>query len=68
MRLFMNQPQTNFPDQQQVAVLAYLIWEKEGRPRGRAFAHWIQAQKQLEADYQHELTLLRKKQGAKKSR
>jgi len=64
----MNQTQTTFPDQQQIAQFAYLIWEKEGRPPGRSFANWIQAQKQLEADYQHELTLLRKKQGAKKAR
>ena len=64
----MNQAQTNFPDPQQVATFAFLIWEKEGRRPGRAFAYWIQAQKQLEADYQHELTVLRKKRATRRDR
>ena len=26
---------------------AYLIWEREGRPGGRAFEHWVQAEAEL---------------------
>ncbi|MBV9569763.1 MAG: DUF2934 domain-containing protein [Alphaproteobacteria bacterium] len=27
---------------------SYEIWEREGRPAGRAFVHWIQAKEELE--------------------
>lgn len=30
-----------------VAACAYAIWESEGRPSGRDFEHWIQAEIQL---------------------
>jgi hypothetical protein len=26
---------------------AYYIWEKEGRPHGRAFDHWLRAEAEL---------------------
>ena len=29
---------------QDVARCAYLIWEREGRPEGRALDHWIRAE------------------------
>ena len=29
---------------------AYHIWEREGRPQGRDFEHWLQAQVELEAE------------------
>ncbi|WP_209768506.1 DUF2934 domain-containing protein [Azospirillum rugosum] len=31
---------------------AYLIWEREGRPEGRADAHWFQALRELQAEGQ----------------
>ena len=30
-----------------IAQLAYTIWEREGRPEGRAAEHWQQAENQL---------------------
>jgi hypothetical protein len=35
-----------------VAMLAYQIWEREGRPAGRDQHHWEQAQKQLQVEFQ----------------
>ena len=29
---------------------AYLIWEREGRPHGRDFEHWVRAQVELIAE------------------
>jgi hypothetical protein len=29
---------------------AYLIWEREGRPHGRDFEHWVRAQVELLAE------------------
>ena len=29
---------------------AYAIWEREGRPNGRADAHWFQAVRELQAE------------------
>lgn len=29
---------------------AYHIWEREGRPQGRDFEHWVQAQVELTAE------------------
>ena len=34
---------------EQIAHLAYLIWEQEGRPSGREQEHWLQAESQLKA-------------------
>ena len=48
------------PTHQQIAVCAYLIWEKEGCRQGRDLAHWLQAQYQLQAAYLHEKFLLGK--------
>lgn len=42
------------PTAKEIALCAYWIWEKEGRPSGRAVAHWRQAEAQLHADYSHE--------------
>jgi hypothetical protein len=39
------------PDrQQQVAQIAYRIWQEEGRPRGREQEHWWRAEKAFQAD------------------
>lgn len=32
-----------------IAACAYLIWEKEGKPHGRAAEHWLQAEAMLRA-------------------
>lgn len=42
------------PTAEEIALCAYWIWEKEGRPAGRDAAHWRQAEAQLRADYFHE--------------
>ena len=34
---------------EEIAVAAYYLWEKEGRPHGRADAHWFQAIHELRA-------------------
>lgn len=41
------------PTTKQIAVCAYLIWKKEGRPLGRDMQHWLQAEKQLQVDCVH---------------
>lgn len=33
--------------QEEIARCAYLIWEGEGRPPGRALDHWLQAEDRL---------------------
>jgi hypothetical protein len=38
-------------DAHRVRVLAYHIWEQEGRPEGRDLEHWRQAEKQLEVEF-----------------
>ena len=42
------------PEPYEIAYCAYLIWEKEGRPIGRAREHWLQAETQLLATRAHE--------------
>jgi hypothetical protein len=32
---------------EEIAALAYSIWEKEGRPDGRDVEHWLQAELQV---------------------
>jgi len=39
------------PTDHEIATCAYLIWEAEGRPHGRAPKHWFQAKKQLAATH-----------------
>jgi hypothetical protein len=31
-------------DKSDIEVLAYYIWEKLGRPEGRALEHWLEAE------------------------
>ncbi len=33
------------------AILAYQIWEQEGRPAGREQQHWEQAEMQLQVEF-----------------
>jgi len=42
------------PGNDEIAYCAYLIWEKEGRPPGRAREHWLQAETQLTACRAHD--------------
>lgn len=44
---------------EEIAVCAFLIWEKEGCPSGREIAHWLQSEKQLLVDCYHENGVLR---------
>jgi hypothetical protein len=45
------------PTHEEIAVCAYLIWEKEGRPHGRDQEHWSQAEAQLMATHIQEATM-----------
>jgi hypothetical protein len=38
---------TSVPSQEAVAQLAHDIWEREGRPEGRALEHWFRAISEL---------------------
>ena len=42
---------------EKIEQLAYRLWEKEGRPQGRALANWLKAERLLSDDafLQHEL-------------
>jgi hypothetical protein len=42
------------PTDEEIAQCAYLIWEREGRPAGRAKEHWLQAETQLTACRAHD--------------
>ena len=35
------------PTREEIAARAYRIWEAEGRPEGRALAHWLEAEDEL---------------------
>jgi hypothetical protein len=37
------------PNENEVARLAYAIWEQEGRPHGRDQMHWTEAERLLAA-------------------
>ena len=37
------------PTTEQIAALAYHIWEEEGQPEGRSAAHWREAESLLQA-------------------
>lgn len=39
------------PDSDRTAILAYQIWEQEGRPVGRDQHHWEQAEMQLQVEF-----------------
>jgi hypothetical protein len=38
---------TRRPTDEDVAVRAFEIYEREGRPEGRHLAHWVQAENEL---------------------
>jgi hypothetical protein len=35
------------PTSEEIAVVAYAIWEQEGRPDGRDVDHWLRAETQI---------------------
>jgi hypothetical protein len=43
------------PTHDEVAAIAFLIWQKEGQPAGQQVRHWLEAEAQLKADHEHEL-------------
>ena len=40
-------PTAHIPTHDEIALCAFLIWEKEGRPPGREQTYWLQAEAQL---------------------
>ena len=42
------------PTPEEIALCAFLIWEREGRPSGREREHWLQAETQLLACRAHD--------------
>jgi len=38
--------------EERIRLIAYAIWEEEGRPDGRAEAHWLQACSLVESETQ----------------
>ena len=38
------------PSHEEIAICAKAIYEREGRPQGRAMEHWLAAEKQLIAE------------------
>ena len=36
--------------EERIRAKAYMIWEKEGRPDGRALAHWIMASEIVDSE------------------
>jgi hypothetical protein len=36
--------------QQRITERAFAIWEREGRPNGRAEDHWLQAEKEIDRE------------------
>ncbi|MCX6899378.1 MAG: DUF2934 domain-containing protein [Verrucomicrobia bacterium] len=46
------------PTSEEIARLAYLIWEKEGRPQGCDMNHWFEAESLLMAATRKELKTL----------
>jgi hypothetical protein len=39
------------PSREEVETRAYHLWEKTGRPHGRDEDYWLQAEKELRAEY-----------------
>jgi hypothetical protein len=50
--------QSKKPTRQEIAVCAYHIWEREGKPSGNDVVYWLQAEKQLIADREQDAGLL----------
>lgn len=53
----MNQLDNTSPSHDEIALCAFLIWEKEGRQPGREQTYWLQAEAQLRQTRQHQAEL-----------
>jgi Protein of unknown function (DUF2934) len=47
-------PARDRPSEQVVRETAYFIWEREGRPDGRDWDHWLRAAAGVRARHDHE--------------
>jgi len=53
------EPTAPEPEERRICQRAYLIWEEEGKPDGRALDHWLRAKWELKAlDSKEELERL----------
>ena len=59
MSMVSRTPSIEPPTHQEIATLAYQLWEKEGRPAGRDREHWQRAEKELLALHLQEERALR---------
>lgn len=41
---------SHLPKEDRIRAIAYCLWEEEGRPEGRAEAHWLRATELVEAE------------------
>ena len=42
------------PDEEKIRLLAYFLWEEQGRPEGRDLEHWKTAQEHVKASQHHD--------------
>jgi hypothetical protein len=45
---------TREPKREEIATLAYFLWEEEGRPSGKDVEHWLSAMAHVCADDLHQ--------------
>ena len=50
MHMSKNAKSHQAPTHEEIAICAQAIYEREGRPQGRAMEHWLAAEKQLNAE------------------
>jgi hypothetical protein len=43
------------PSEDAIRLRSYFIWEREGRPVGKALDHWLRAKAELEAELEAEV-------------
>ena len=56
----MNQMNTvvcHSPTHEEIALHAFLLWEREGRPDGRSMNYWLEAEAQLRQTREHQVRL-----------
>jgi hypothetical protein len=51
----MNALSTPHPSHDEIALQAFLLWEKEGRQPGREMAYWLEAEAQLQLTRQQQV-------------
>jgi hypothetical protein len=45
-------PEHAIPSEEEIRIRSYLIWEREGRPEGKAEEHWLRAKAELDAEFE----------------